>query len=147
VRRILVATALAVAVGACALFDPEPSGKFTVLMPARELVDPVVIDVVDRTETVEAIAIERGHFPDGIFSEANDPAVLIVTWMGGMCDVRTTLTVEPTIDTIQITEVTERAPRACRLAGITRSIAIRFDPPLRPEFVEFVPALPGAAEP
>ena len=57
-----------------------------------------------------------------------------------MCDVRTTLTVEPTIDTIRISEATERRAGGCRLAGISRSIAMRFEPPLAPEFVELVRA-------
>ena len=72
--------------------------------------------------------------------KATDPAVIVVTWMGGMCDARTTLTVEPGIDTILIREATEQRPGGCRLAGITRSVAIRFDPPLPPEFAEFVRA-------
>jgi hypothetical protein len=56
--------------------------------------------------------------------------------MGGMCDVRTTLTVKPTIDTIRISEATETRPGGCRAMGVMRSIAIRFDPPLVPGFVE-----------
>ena len=54
-----------------------------------------------------------------------------------MCDVRTTLTVEPTIDTVRISEATEERGGSCLLAGIIRSIAIRFEPPLASEFVEF----------
>jgi hypothetical protein len=133
IERILLATllavAVAVAVGACALFDPEADGTFTVILPGHELVDPLAVVVIDRTGTVMAVVVGQGNF-QGDRGRASR--------LGGMCDVRTTLTVETTIDTVQITEATKRDPEVCRAAGVTRSIAIRFDPPLAPEFAEFV---------
>ena len=140
IGRLLLGTVLAVAVGACALFDPEADGTFRVILPGHELVDPLAVEVIDRTGTVKAVMVGQGNFQEGIEAAPADPEILIVTWMGGMCDVSTTLTVEPTIDTIRIGEATETRPGGCRLAGIMRSVAIRFDPPLAPEFAEFVRA-------
>ena len=135
-----MATALAIAVGACALFDPEADGTFSVVLPGHEFVDPLAVVVIDRTGAVTAVVVAQGNFQEGIVAAPADPEILIVTWMGGMCDVSTTLTIEPTIDTIRISEATETRPGGCRLAGIMRSVAIRFDPPLAPEFAEFVRA-------
>jgi hypothetical protein len=144
VGRALLAGAFALAIGACEAFGVERSGTFTIVVPAQELVDQLVVDVIDRTATVEAIGIAHGQFLEGIVRDPADPAVIVVTWMGGMCDSHTTLTVEPTLDTIRISEATEVRPGACRLAGIMHSIAIRFDPPLLPEFIEFGKAVDGA---
>ena len=126
------------AVGACALFDPDADGTFTVVMPERELVDPLIVDVIDHTGTVTAIGIAESRVEDDVAADPNDGAVLIVTWVGGLCDAHTTLTVEATIDTIRISEATEERFGACRSMGVGRSIGIRFDPPIAPEFVEFV---------
>src|SRR5262245_30601777 len=135
--RALLAAVLAFSVGACDTFGLEQDSTFTVVVPAQEFVDELTVDLVDRTGTVAAIALARGPFQEGVVADPADPAVIVVTWMGGMCDLRTTLTVVPTIDTIRISEATEARPGTCRLAGIIRSVAIRFDPPLAPEFVEF----------
>jgi hypothetical protein len=134
----LAAAVLALAIGACESLIPDRSGTFTIVAPAHEFVDELVVDVVNRTGTVTEIGIARDQIRDGIVADAADPAVLVITWLGGMCDVRTTLTVEPTIDTIRIREATEERAGGCRMAGIVRSIAIRFEPPLAPDFVELV---------
>ena len=139
-RRLLLANVLAVVVGACALFDPEAHVTFSVVLPGQDVVDPLAVEVIDRTRTVTAVVVGQGNFPEGIEAAPGDPEILIVTWMGGMCDVSTTLTIEPTIDTIRISEAIETRPGECRLAGIMRSVAIRFDPLLAPEFAEFVRA-------
>jgi len=139
-ERMLLGFALAVAIGACAWFEPEVEGTFSVVMPGGEFVDPLAVDLIDHTGTVTLVVVGQGNFMEGVAVAPGDPAVLVVTWMGGMCDVRTRLSVEPGIDSILITEATEVRPGGCRLAGITRSVAIRFDPPLRPEFVELVSA-------
>ena len=141
IERLLLATVLAVAVGACALFEPNPDGTFSVVMPGREHVDPLAVDVLDRTGTVTAVIVAEGQFQEGVVAAPADPATLIVTWMGGMCDTRSTLTLESTLDTMRIGKATETRPGACRAMGVRRSIAIRFDPPLAPEFVEFAPVL------
>ena len=139
----LLAAMFAIVLGACEALDLERGNTFTIIAPAKEFVDELVVDVVDLTGTVEAVEAEPGHFPDGVFVEATDPAVIVVTWMGGMCDTHTTLTVQPTLDTVRISEATEARPGDCRLARIVRSIAIRFDPPLAPEFIEFASAANG----
>jgi hypothetical protein len=132
----LLAAALALAIAGCALFEPEPDGTFSVVIAARDHVDPLAVDVIDRTGTVTAVIVAEGPFREGVVAGPDDPATLIVTWMGGMCDVRTTLTLEPTLDAMRISEATEARAGVCRMAGIRRSIAIRFEPPLAPEFVE-----------
>jgi hypothetical protein len=135
----LLVAALALAIGGCALLAPEPHGTFSVVIAAREHIDPVAVDVIDRTGTVTAVIVAEGPFQEGVVAAPADPATLIVTWMGGMCDVRTTLTLEATLDTMRISAATDTRLGACEAAGILRSIAIRFDPPLSPEFAEFVP--------
>jgi len=137
-RRTVGTAILALSSGACGLFDPVPDGTFSVIMPERELVEPLVVDVIDHTGTVAAVGIGQSRLEDAVVADPADPAVLIVTWVGGMCDVRTTLTVEAATGTIRIIEATEERFGACRSMGVGRSIAIRFDPPLAPEFVEFV---------
>ena len=139
--RLLLAAGLALAIGGCALFEPDPDGAFSVVMPGREHVNPLAVDVLDRTGTVKAVIVAEGQFQEGVVAAPADPGTLIVTWMGGMCDVRTTLTLEPTIDAMQIGAASETRPGACRAMGVMRSIAIRFDPPLAPDFVEFAPVL------
>lgn len=140
VIRPIVAVALAIALGGCAWFGPQPDGAFSLVMPGRELVDPLAVDVIDRTGTVTAVLVAEGRFQEGVEAVPADPAMLVVTWMGGMCDIRTTLTLEATLDTMRISEATETRPGGCRMAGIMRSIAVRFDPPLAPGFVEFAGA-------
>ena len=133
--------ALILVIGGCALFGPdEPDGTFSVVIAGRDSIDPLAVDVVDRTGTVTAVIVAEGPFQEGIAAAPADPDVLIVTWMGGLCDIHTTLTLEPTLDTMRISEVTEQRPDACRAMGVMRSIAIRFDPPLAPGFVELVRA-------
>jgi hypothetical protein len=129
--------ALAVVIGACDAFGFDMDHTFSVTVPANRHIDELTIDLVDRTGTVTAMEIVHGRFLEGVAVDPADRAVIVVTWMGGMCDLRTKLTVAPTIDTIRISEVTDVGPGACRMAGIMRSIAIRIDPPLSPEFVEF----------
>ena len=136
---LAILTALLV-MGGCALFEPEPDGAFSVVIAGRDRIDPLAVDVVDLTGTVTAVVAGQGNVQEGIEAAPADPDVLIVTWMGGMCDVRTTLTLEPTLDTMRISEVTEKRPDACRAMGIMRSVAIRFDPPVAPGFVELVGA-------
>ena len=141
IERMVLATAFALAIGGCALFEPDPDGTFSVVVPGRDHLDPLAVEVVDRTGTVTAVIVAEGRFQDGVVAAPADPATLIVTWMGGMCDINTTLTLEPTLDTMRISETTETRPGACRAMGVMRSIAIRFDPPLAPNFVEFAPAM------
>ena len=132
--------ALLLVIGGCALFEPEPDGTFSLVLPGHELIDPLAVDIIDHTGTVKAVLAGQGNFQEGIEAMPADPDVLIVTWMGGLCDIHTTLTLEPTLDTMRISEVTEQRPDACRAMGVMRSIAIRFDPPLAPGFVELVRA-------
>jgi hypothetical protein len=134
-----MAAMLPLAIGGCAVFQPEPDGTFTVFMPEHEFVEGLTVDVVDRTGTVQAVVMAEGNFQEGIVAARDDPAVLVVTWVGGICDVRTRLSLEPTLDMMRISEATETRLGACEAAGILRSIAIRFDPPLAPGFAEFAP--------
>jgi hypothetical protein len=142
IQRLLIAAVLAAGLGGCGLFGPTSDGTFSAVIPGNQVVGPLVVDVVDHTETVTEILVVHGVFPEGASVGPADPAVLIVTWVGGMCDVRTRLTLEATLDAMRITEATEQRLGACEAAGIMRSIAFRFDPPLSPEFVEFMPGGP-----
>lgn len=128
--------ALTLVIGGCALFEPEPDGTFSVVIAGRDPIDPYPVDVVDRTGTVTAVVVGEGNFQEGVEAAPADPAILIVTWMGSACDTRTTLALDPTIDSIRISETTHTRPGACRAMGVMRSIAIRFDPPLAPALVE-----------
>lgn len=139
-----LAAVLAVGLGGCGLLGPKPDGMFSLVILGNEVVGPLAVDVVDRTESVTEIMVARGAFPEGVSAGPADPAVLVVTWVGGMCDVRTRLTLEATLDAMRISEVTETRLGPCEAAGIMRSIAFRFDPPLAPQFVEFMPAAPWA---
>ena len=134
-----MAAMVPLAIGGCAVFLPEPDGTFTVFMPESEAAEGLMVDVVDGTGTVQAAVVAEGNFQEGIVAAPGDPAVLVATWVGGMCDIRTRLTVEAALDTMRISEATETRLGACEAAGILRSIAIRFDPPLAPEFAEFAP--------
>ena len=137
---MLLAAALALAIGGCALVEPEPDGAFSVVIAGREHIDPLAVDVIDHTGTVTTVIVAEGKFMEGVVAAPADPATLIVTWMGGMCDIRTTLVLVPTLDTMRISEATEERPDVCRAMGVRRSIAIRFEPPLAPDFVELVRA-------
>ena len=118
-------------------------GQFRLEYPGRELVDPVAITITDRTGLIAGVAVAPPDIPgrEGeVTVKPGEPAVLIVTWVGGMCDQTTELVFERTATGFRFVEHTERAD-ACLLAAIGRSLAIRLSTPIAPETVEFVAAL------
>jgi hypothetical protein len=69
----LLAAALALAIAGCALFEPEPDGTFSVVIAARDHVDPLAVDVIDRTGTVTAVIVAEGPFREGVVAGPDDP--------------------------------------------------------------------------
>jgi len=93
--------------------------------------------VEDRAGIVVAIGPVPAGARDGVTSIPGRTDALVVSWLGGMCDRRATLTVAATSSGYTIREQTERAD-SCLLAGIGRSVVLQLAGPVSAENVEFI---------
>ena len=85
------------------------------------------VDVVDLTGLVEGIAVGRpvetgdGHDASAV---ADRPDQLLVSWVGGACDARTTLTLTGTAGRLVVRESTSWTRDLCSLIGYGRAVVI-----------------------
>ena len=119
------------------------SGVHAIVIPATGLGEPLPVEVVDQTGFVRSIELDRADPPplDPIAAVDGEPSAIRVTWMGGMCDTATRLSITQAADRIRISETTTRHPGGCRLAGISRTLLLRLEQPLPVEAITFVPEL------
>jgi len=137
--RLAATWTLLIVTMACA---PATGRMFTVTLPGRELVEPTSVVITDQTGLIVSVEVPQIEMlPENrgnVAALVGDPAVLLVSWTGGMCDHLTELRFERFTTGFRFVEQTDRMG-GCRLAGIARTLAVRFSAPLSPELVEFVP--------
>jgi hypothetical protein len=129
---ILVAFSLA----ACQL-GAAPS--FEVRLPSPgEGISPLDVVVVDHAGVVSGVASEApADWMEGV-SRSDRAGQVIVSWLGGLCDTRATLSIASDGGTLTIRETTETTGRGCLLAGIGRSVAIDLKREVAPEMIRLV---------
>jgi hypothetical protein len=125
--RVVAVLFSALAVAACL----APSHLFVTSLKGGLVADDLAVTLEDRTGLVQAFGpAQPGQFNlfDGVKADAN-PSVLVVTWLGGICDRSTHLVFAGAGGLYSVSETTEReAP--CRDAGIRRTVSIGLSSPI-----------------
>jgi hypothetical protein len=103
-----------------------------------ERISPLDVVVVDHAGVVSGVASEApADWTEGV-SRGDRPGRVIVSWLGGLCDARTTLTIASEGGTLTIRETTERTSSGCLLAGIGRSVAVDLNREVAPGAIQLV---------
>lgn len=134
--RLASSIVFAVSLAACQL-GATPS--FEVRLPSPgEGISPLDVVVVDHAGVVSGVASEDpADWMEGI-NRSDRPGQVIVSWLGGLCDARTTLSVASDAGTLTIRETTETTGSGCLLAGIGRSVALDLKREIAPETIRLV---------
>ena len=117
----------ALAVAACL----APSKLFVTSLKGGLVADDLAVTLEDRTGLVQAFGpAQPGQFnlSDGVKADAN-PTVLVVSWLGGLCDRATHLVFAAANGEYSVTETTEREA-ACRDASVRRTVSIGLSSPI-----------------
>jgi hypothetical protein len=134
--RLILAGAIVIGLSACG--PAETEATFEVVLRGFELVAPLPVTVIDRTGLVvdvDAVAPEIAVLDGTVAADPTDPNVLLPSWLGGMCDIETTLLFQRTPTGFQFVEHTERSHGGCLLAGIGRAVAVHLRSPVAAETV------------
>ena len=112
--------------------------------------DDLSVTLEDRTGLVHAFGpAQPGQFNlfDGVKAD-RDPTVIVVTWLGGICDRTTHLVFAAVNGDYSVTETTEREA-ACRDASIRRTVSIGLASPIDASTVTLLrrPHIPVASPP
>jgi hypothetical protein len=131
---------VALVVVALSMACTSANRTFTVQFAGSDGGEPLRVTVVDRTGTINLVEVAPGGFDfrDHIASVQGRPDILVVSWIGGLCDQQTELTFERKGDKLQFSEDTTRAA-SCRLAGVIRGLSVHFNSSVPVEAVTFVP--------
>lgn len=120
----------------------EVEQRFDVVFPAQGDISALPVTVIDATGGVEEVVIRDGRAVierDGtVVVDPASPDTVFVTWIGGMCDRATGIHVAGGIEGLRFTEQTDSGQRGCFLAGIIRSLAVRFREPVERATLEIV---------
>ena len=125
--RVVAVLFSALAVAACL----APSKLFVTSLKGGLVADDLAVSLEDRTGLVQAFGpAQPGQFNlfDGVKADAN-PTVLVVSWLGGVCDRATHLVFAAANGEYSVTETTEREG-ACRDAGVRRTVSIGLTSPV-----------------
>jgi len=125
--RVVAVLFSALAVAACL----APSNLFVTSLKGGLVADDLAVTLEDRTGLVQAFGpAQPGQFNlfDGVKADAN-PTVLVVSWLGGVCDRATHLVFAAANGEYSVTETTEREA-ACRDAGVRRTVSIGLTSPV-----------------
>lgn len=125
--RVVAVLLSALAVAACL----APSKLFVTSLKGGLVADDLAVSLEDRTGLVQAFGpAQPGQFNlfDGVKADAN-PTVLVVSWLGGVCDRATHLVFAAANGEYSVTETTEREG-ACRDAGVRRTVSIGLTSPV-----------------
>jgi len=125
--RVVAVLFSALAVAACL----APSKLFVTSLKGGLVADDLAVTLEDRTGLVQAFGpAQPGQFNlfDGVKADAN-PTVLVVSWLGGVCDRATHLVFAAANGEYSVTETTEREG-ACRDAGVRRTVSIGLTSPV-----------------
>jgi len=125
--RVVAVLFSALAVAACL----APSKLFVTSLKGGLVADDLAVTLEDRTGLVQAFGpAQPGQFNlfDGVKADAN-PTVLVVSWLGGLCDRATHLVFAAANGEYSVTETTEREA-ACRDASVRRTVSIGLSSPI-----------------
>ncbi len=113
--------------------------SFEVRLPsAGEGILPLDVVVKDHAGVVAGVTSAAPvDWVEGV-SGGDRPGRVIVSWIGGMCDTRATLSIASEGGALAIHETTETTGGGCVLAGITRSVAIDLNRAVAPETIRLV---------
>jgi hypothetical protein len=116
--------------------------SFEVRLPSPgEGISPLDVVVEDHAGVVSGVtSAAPADWTEGV-SRSNRPGRVIVSWLGGVCDTRATLSIASEGGALTIretTETTETTGGGCLLAGIGRSVAIDLDREVAPETIRLV---------
>ncbi len=140
-RRRLACLLMALALGAFACAPDASESTFELTLGGFADVDPLPVGLIDRTGLVTSvdadIPVDLGFRDGTIVNSPGDADVLLVTWLGGMCDIKTTLLFETSSSGFRLAEHTEARQGGCLLAGIGRTVAIHVRSPVAAETVTF----------
>ncbi len=125
--RVVAVLFSVLAVAACL----APSKLFVTSLKGGLVADDLAVTLEDRTGLVQAFGpAQPGQFNlfDGVKADAN-PTVLVVSWLGGLCDRATHLVFAAANGEYSVTETTEREA-ACRDASVRRTVSIGLTSPI-----------------
>jgi hypothetical protein len=108
-----------------------PSHLFATTVKGGLVADDLAVTLEDHTGLVQAFGpAQPGQFNlfDGVKADA-DPTVLVVSWVGGICDRATHLVFAAANDEYSVTETSERVT-PCRDAGTRRTVSIGLSSPI-----------------
>jgi hypothetical protein len=134
VRAAPVLLLCVVTVSACL----APSHLFVTTVKGGLVADDLSVTLEDHTGLVQAFGpAQPGQFnlSDGVKRDA-DPTVLVVTWLGGLCDRATHLVFASANGAYTVTETSERET-PCRDAGRRRTVSIGLASPIDASSVTF----------
>ena len=108
-----------------------PSTLFVTTVKGGLVADDLNVTLEDHTGLVRALGpAQPGQFnlSDGVKGDA-DPTVLVVSWVGGICDRATHLVFAAANGAYSVSETTEREI-PCRDAGTRRTVSIGLSSPI-----------------
>lgn len=135
-RRLASSIVLTISLAACQI-GADPS--FEVRLPSPgEGISPLDVVVVDHAGVVPDVeGVATADWNEGI-SRSDRPGQMIVGWLGGLCDARTTLSVASDAGTLTIREATESTGSGCLLMGVPRSVGLDLNWDFAPETIRLV---------
>ena len=111
----------------------DTDGRFDVVFPAVGNSAALPVSVEDRTGRVLAVEPRSPEHIDPVTRDPDQAETLLVTWVGGVCDRRAAVQIAQVGPAIRIAARTE--PTCGLLAGMQRTLAIRFTGPVDPSLV------------
>jgi hypothetical protein len=126
----------------CGLAPPH---QLDLLVPADGRVPALPITILDPGGLVRAVAIGGpADIPPfdgdvGVTPLPGSSTSAVVSWIGGACDTRTTMSVSLRGSTIVIALVTDTRGGACILVGLIRKVTIDFAEPIGARTFELMP--------
>ena len=110
--------------------------SYTVVLPPQQLgtdlLDPLPVVLTDEVGLVTSIRVSPDPPPvpgDGVLPSPDEPTVLVLHWMGGICDVKVAVSLRAVGAEYSLEIDTERRVGLCRLVGVRRAIFIDLSSP------------------
>ena len=129
--RLVVGLVVALAAG-CSLLPP-PAG-IQVTIPATPDIPALPVTIVDHAGIVSDAA--PGEPANDVGSGTIVRAIpgrddmVQLTWIGGACDDRAIVTIDPTADRYRVSVQAQSSAMACSAVGIIRSVALTLNEPV-----------------
>jgi hypothetical protein len=150
IAALALAVALPVGLAACAPAEGEPTSAFELVLPpppgSDEHVGPLTVVVHAPEGVLDGIGLADQVDVDDLGAATNVKAVpgrpdaLRVGWMGGECDDRVEMVLDPSAGAMRIHATTSHGlVMSCSAVGILRAIELDLVAPIDPRFVVVVP--------